>query len=136
MSLGVRHRHWTQAYSLDKLLHSSCLCDALGARVTGRTRIISKRRIFLYPSQTVLADASKHIGLKTLLQAGFFLHSLKLSNNITVIHSYSLIVLKETFFFLATAVYLWESSDVHTDSLSFKMKSSKDKLTFVHQKNL
>lgn len=127
MSPGVRRRHWTQAYSLDKLLHSSCLCDALGARVTGRTRIISKRRIFLYPSQTVLADASKHIGPKKALQAGFFLHSLKLSNNITVIHSYSLIVLKETFFFfLATAVYLWESSDVHTDSLSFKMKSSKD----------
>lgn len=52
----VRRRHWAQTYSLDKLLHSSCLCNALGARVTGRTKITSKRRIFLYPSHTTVSS--------------------------------------------------------------------------------
>lgn len=52
----VRRRHWAQTYSLDKLLHSRCLCNALGARVTGRTRITSKRRIFLYPSHTAVSS--------------------------------------------------------------------------------
>lgn len=52
-SPGVRRRHWTQTYSLDKLFHSSCLCSALGGGVTGRTRMTSKRGIFRWPSQTI-----------------------------------------------------------------------------------
>lgn len=51
-SPGVKRGHWTQTYSLDELLHSSCLCIALGTRVTERTRITSKRRFipFAYNS--------------------------------------------------------------------------------------
>lgn len=55
-SPGVRRRHWTQTYSLDELFHSSCLCNALGAGVTGRTRITSKRGFFLQPSQTIVSS--------------------------------------------------------------------------------
>ncbi len=52
-SPGVRRRYWTQTYSLEKLLHSSCLYNALSTRVIARTRKTSKRKHFLYPSQII-----------------------------------------------------------------------------------
>lgn len=72
---GSHPRHWTQAYSFNKLPHCGCFFDALGARVARRTRISSKRRTFLYPSQTVLTDASKLIGLTFFFSEARFLCS-------------------------------------------------------------
>lgn len=47
-SPGVMRRRWTQTYSSDKFLHSSCFQISLGSRVSERTRITNSKRRFFF----------------------------------------------------------------------------------------